>query len=151
MGPSVLENIEISMVHILPAKFQPTTSQPNFLDGDVDAEEPTQVDFVAIEEAEQVSKENKLKTALAELFHCSSSINLQHLKPLYIKAHIKGYPISKIFIDCGAIVNIMPVSIMKALRCSNDELIPSGVTISSFVSYKSQTKEVLPPAVNIAD
>ncbi|KAM1153052.1 hypothetical protein ACFX19_036191 [Malus domestica] len=41
-------------------------------------------------------------------------------------------------------VNIMPVSVMKTLRRSNDELIPSGITMSSFVSDKSQTKRVLP-------
>ncbi|KAB2632331.1 plasma membrane ATPase 1-like [Pyrus ussuriensis x Pyrus communis] len=41
MGPSVLDNIEISMVHVLPIEFQPTTTQPNFLDGDVVAEEAT--------------------------------------------------------------------------------------------------------------
>ena len=42
------------------------------------------------------------------------------------------------------------VTIMKALRRSNDELIPSGITMSSFVRDKSQTKGVLPLEVNIA-
>ncbi|KAM1945424.1 hypothetical protein ACFX13_000415 [Malus domestica] len=46
MGPSVLDNMEISMVHVLPADFQSSTAQPNFLDGDVVAEEPGHVDFV---------------------------------------------------------------------------------------------------------
>lgn len=35
MGHSTLDNIEINMVYILFAEFQPTTSQPSFLDGDV--------------------------------------------------------------------------------------------------------------------
>ena len=109
-----------------------------------------QVDFVAIEEIEQVSREDKLKEALAELFSRSSCVNLHHLKLLYVTDHIKGYLISKIFVDCGAIVNIMHVSIMKTLCHSNNELIPSGVTISSFVSDKSQTKGVLLLKVNIA-
>ncbi|XP_070677776.1 uncharacterized protein [Malus domestica] len=64
--------------------------------------------------------------------------------------HIEGYPNSKIFIDCRVTVNIMPVSVMKALRRSTDELIPSGITISSFVGDKSQTKRVFPLEVNIA-
>ncbi|KAM1094643.1 hypothetical protein ACFX2B_009489 [Malus domestica] len=142
--------MEISMVHVLPAEFQPITSQPNFLDGDVVAKEETQVDFVAIEETEQVSKDDKLKAALAKLFPRFSSINLQHLKPLYVTTYIEGYPVSKIFVDCGTTVNIMPVTIIKALHRSNDELIPSRVTISSFVGDKSQTKGVLPLEVNIA-
>ncbi|KAM1941473.1 hypothetical protein ACFX13_029049 [Malus domestica] len=44
----------------------------------------------------------------------------------------------------------MFVSVMKALRQSNDKLIPSGITMSSFVDDKSQTKGVLPLEVSIA-
>ncbi|KAM1514114.1 hypothetical protein ACFX1Z_025473 [Malus domestica] len=149
MGPSVLENMEISMVHVLPADFQSRTAQPNFLDGDVFAEEAGHIDFVPIAEVESTTKDDSLKAALAELFPRSSSAKLHHLKPLYVTAHIEGYPVSKVFVDCGATVNIMPVNIMKALHRSNDELIPSGITMSSFVGDKSQTKGVLPLVVNI--
>ncbi|KAM2282767.1 hypothetical protein ACFXTI_031952 [Malus domestica] len=128
------------MVHVLPAEFQLTTHQPSSLDGDVVAEEATQVDFVTRTEDESTNGDDKLKTALDILFPRSSSTNLQHLKLLYVTAHIEGYPISKIFIDCGAIVNIMHVSVMKALRRSTDELIPSGITMSGFVGDKFQTK-----------
>ncbi|KAM2452179.1 hypothetical protein ACFX1W_009530 [Malus domestica] len=150
MGPSVLDNMEISMVHVLPADFQSSTTQPNFLDGDVVADEADHVDFVSVAEAESTTKDYSLKAALAELFPRSSSAKLHHLKPLYVTAHIEGYPVSKVFVDCGATVNIMPLNIMRALRRSNDELIPSGITMSSFVDDKSQTKGVLPLTVNIA-
>ncbi|KAM2033835.1 hypothetical protein PS2_015457 [Malus domestica] len=149
MGPSVLDNMEISMVHVLPADFQSSTAQPSFLDGDVIAEEAGHIDFVTIADDDYATKDDNIKAALAELFPRSSSANLHHLKPLYVTAHIEGYPVSKVFVDCGATVNIMPVNIMKALRRSNDELIPSGITISSFVGDKSQTKWVLHLAVNI--
>ncbi|KAM3012248.1 hypothetical protein FF2_030853 [Malus domestica] len=132
------------MVHVLPADFQSSTAQPNFLDGDVVAEEPGHVDFVSIAEGESTAKDDSLKAALAELFPRSSSAKLHHLKPLYVTAHIEGYPVSKVFVDCGATVNIMPLNIMKALRRSDDELIPSGITMSSFVGDKSHTKGVLP-------
>ncbi|KAM0970174.1 hypothetical protein PS1_018493 [Malus domestica] len=108
--------MEISMVHVLPAEFQPTTYQPNFLDEDVLADEATQVNFIMNIKEEQTNNDDKLKTTLAMLFPHSSSINLQHLKPLYVTAHFEGYPISKIFVDCGATVNIMPLTVMKALR-----------------------------------
>ncbi|KAM2611620.1 hypothetical protein TB2_031680 [Malus domestica] len=146
MGPSVLDNMEISIVHVLPTDFQPGTSQPNFLDGDVIAEEAGHIDFVTVVEDESTTKEDNLKAALAELFPRSSSAKLHYLKPLYVTAHIEGYPVSKVFVDCGATVNIMPINIMKVLRCSNDKLIPSGITMSSFVGDKSQTKGVLPLA-----
>ncbi|KAM2522929.1 hypothetical protein PS1_029813 [Malus domestica] len=150
MGPSVLDNMEISMVHVLPAAFQSSTAQPNFLDGDVVAEEAGHVDFVSVAEVDSTTKDDNIKAALAELFPRSPSANLHYLKPLYVTAHIEGYPVSKVFVDCGATVNIMPMNIMKALRRSNDELIPSGITMSSFVGDKSQTKGVLPLTVNIS-
>ncbi|KAM2679574.1 hypothetical protein EV2_011476 [Malus domestica] len=113
------------MVHVLPADFQSSTAQPNFLDGDVVAEEASHIDFVTIAEVESTAKDDSLKATSAELFPRSSSAKLHHLKPLYVTAYIEGYPFSKVFIDCGATVNIMPVNIMKALRHSNDKLIPS--------------------------
>ncbi|KAM1764055.1 hypothetical protein COP1_003265 [Malus domestica] len=137
MGPSVLDNMEISMVQVLPADFQSSTSQPNFLDGDVIAEEAGHIDFVTVANDDSTTKDDNIKAALAELFPRASSAKLHHLKPLYVTAHIEGYPVSKVFVDCGATVNIMPVHIMKALRRSNDQLIPSGITISSFVGDKS--------------
>ncbi|KAM1658795.1 hypothetical protein ACFXTN_042917 [Malus domestica] len=142
--------MEISMVNVLPAEFQLSTHQPSSLDGVVVTEEATQVDFVTTSEDKSTNGDDKLKTALDILFPHSASTNLQHLKPLYVTAYIEGYSISKIFVDCEATVNIMPVSVMKALRRSTDKLIPSGITMSSFVGNKSQTKGVLPLEVNIA-
>ncbi|KAM1202889.1 hypothetical protein ACFX2J_018778 [Malus domestica] len=113
------------------------------------AKEATQVDFMAVEEIERATKEDKLKETLVELLPHSSSINLLHLKTLYVTAHIERYPVSKIFVNCGTTVNIMPVAFTKTLHRSKDELIPSGVTMSSFVSDKSQTKGVLLLEVNI--
>ncbi|KAM1391275.1 hypothetical protein ACFX2I_019001 [Malus domestica] len=139
------------MVHVLPAEFQLTTHQPSSLDGDVVVEKATQVDFVTTPEDESTNSDDKPKTALGILFPHSSLINLQHLKPLYVTTHIEEYPVSKVFVDCGATVNIMPVNIMKTLRRSNDELIPSGITMSSFIGDKSQTKGMLRLEVNIAD
>ncbi|KAM1889937.1 hypothetical protein ACFX13_047873 [Malus domestica] len=103
-------------------------------------EEATQVDFFNTTEDEPTNNDDKLKTALAIMFPRSSLTNLQHLKPLYVTAHIEGYPIFKIFVDCRATVNIMPISVMKALQRSNNELIPLGITMSSFVGDTSQTK-----------
>ncbi|KAM2096522.1 hypothetical protein COP2_019241 [Malus domestica] len=138
------------MVYVLLAEFQLTTHQPSSLDGDVVAEKATQVDFVTTTEEKSTKGDNKLKTALDILFPRSFSANLHHLKPLYVVAHIEGYLVSKIFVDCGATINIMPVTIMKTLRRFNDELIPSGITMSSFVGDKSP-KGVLPLEVNIVD
>lgn len=68
IGPLVLDNIEINMVHVLPLEVQPKAPQPNFSNSDVVLEETTLVDFVAIEKYEQASKKDKLKATLIELF-----------------------------------------------------------------------------------
>ena len=39
----------------------------------------------------------------------------RHLKPLYIKGHINGRPISRMLVDGGAAINFMPCSIFKKL------------------------------------
>lgn len=69
MGPSVLDNMEISMVHVLPAKLQPTASQQNFLDGDVVTEEETHVDFVATNESSWLQERVYSKQLLPNCFH----------------------------------------------------------------------------------
>jgi hypothetical protein len=46
----------------------------------------------------------------------------QHMKPLYVRGHIDGRLISRMLIDGGAAVNLMPYSIFKKLRREDDEL-----------------------------
>jgi hypothetical protein len=53
-----------------------------------------------------------------------------HLKALYMKGHINGKPISRMLVDGGAIVNLMPYSLFKKLGGSNDELIKTNMTVS---------------------
>jgi hypothetical protein len=36
----------------------------------------------------------------------------QHLKPLYIKAHMNGRPVNKVLVDNGAAVNIFPYKML---------------------------------------
>ena len=38
-----------------------------------------------------------------------------HLKALYMRGHINGRPISRMLVDGGAIVNLMPYSLFKKL------------------------------------
>jgi hypothetical protein len=54
----------------------------------------------------------------------------QHLKPLYIWGHINGKPISRMLINGGAIVNLMPYSIFKKLGREDDELVKTNLTLN---------------------
>jgi hypothetical protein len=53
-----------------------------------------------------------------------------HLKALYMKGHINGKPISRMLVDGGAIVNLMPYSLFKKLGGSDDEPIKTNMTVS---------------------
>ncbi|KAB2606589.1 short-chain dehydrogenase TIC 32 [Pyrus ussuriensis x Pyrus communis] len=124
--PDVEQIIQKTTDPAIKARFQHIrySTDTTLVNQEDDNQDPM-VNFIATEENGEISKDDKLKTALVELFPCSSSVNLQHLKTLYVTTRIEGYPISKVFVDCGATVNIMPISIMKTLHRSNDELIPS--------------------------
>ena len=53
-----------------------------------------------------------------------------HLKALYLRGHINGEPVSRMLVDSGAIVNLMPSSLYKKLGGSDEELIKMNMTVS---------------------
>jgi hypothetical protein len=53
-----------------------------------------------------------------------------HLKALYVKGFLNGKPISRMLVDGGAIVNLMPYSLFKKLGCKDEELIKTNMTVS---------------------
>ena len=45
-----------------------------------------------------------------------------HLKALYMRGHINGKPVSRMLVDSGAIMNLMPYSLYKKLgRMDNQD------------------------------
>jgi len=53
-----------------------------------------------------------------------------HLKALYMRGHLNGKPISRMLVDGGAIVNLMPYSLYKKLGGKDEELIKTNMTVS---------------------
>jgi hypothetical protein len=54
----------------------------------------------------------------------------QHLKPLYVWGQIDKQPISRMLIDGGATVNLMPYSVFKKLGREDDELVKTNLTLN---------------------
>jgi hypothetical protein len=69
--------------------------------------------------------------------------NHRHLKALYLKGYINGQPVSKMLIDIGAAVNIMPYSVLCKLGHSVGDLIKTNITLSDFNGQTSEMQEVL--------
>ena len=66
-----------------------------------------------------------------------------HLKPLYIKALINGKPINQVFIDGGAILNVMLVITLKKLGKNKSNLISTNMKMKNFTGDVMATIRVL--------
>ncbi|CAL8992869.1 unnamed protein product [Prunus brigantina] len=132
----------MGMVLILPPEFSAPGGQVDGLDDDVAEGQLGQ---------RPSTKEELLAVAFNEVIPRDDPNKYRHLKPLYISAHVEGVPISKVFVDCGATVNVLPCSLMKKLAKTREDLIPSDVVMSSFVGDKSKTVGVLPLEITVAD
>ena len=53
-----------------------------------------------------------------------------HLKVLNMRGHINGKPVTRMLVDCVAIVNLMPYSLYKKLGGQDEELIKTNTRIS---------------------
>ena len=68
----------------------------------------------------------------------------RHIKPLYIRAHPNGRPVSKVLIDNGSVVNVIPLRMLRALGMSINDLIETEVVVSTFTREVSKTLGILP-------
>jgi hypothetical protein len=69
--------------------------------------------------------------------------NYKHLKTLYLKGYINGHPVSKMLVDTGATVNIMPYLVLYWLGHSAEDLIKINITLSDFNGQASEAQGVL--------
>jgi len=53
-----------------------------------------------------------------------------HLKDLYMRGHINGKPVTRMLVDGGAIVILMPYSLFKKLGGQDEGLIKTNMTVS---------------------
>ena len=73
----------------------------------------------------------------------------QHLKPLYIKAHMDGRPVNRVLVDNGASINILPTSMLRKLFKIESDLITTYVFVSNFADGATKTKGVIPIEVKV--
>ncbi len=76
-------------------------------------------------------------------FKKPSAFQTRFVRPLYIKALIKWWPVGRVMVDRGAMVNVMPTSFFKKLSKSEDELKQTYTTITDFTGGGQAAKGVL--------
>ena len=73
----------------------------------------------------------------------------RHIKPLYLRDYLNGRPVSKVLIDNGSTVNVMPLRMLKALGRRINDLIETEVVVSAFTGEVSKTLRMLPIDITI--
>ncbi|CAN6712866.1 unnamed protein product [Malus baccata var. baccata] len=80
-------------------------------------------------EPSEASKGGPLRIYTDEMVFSRPSISLaNHLKPIYVSAHLEGVPFKRILIDGGAAVNVLPAKQMRKMGKGTEDLIPTDLT-----------------------
>ncbi|KAH7849292.1 hypothetical protein Vadar_015824 [Vaccinium darrowii] len=156
---SSLANLTCNMVFVLPTAFMAKEGQPSSMDGDVEASGDTPEISSSAPVATPVATIPVLKAFTPEasdshipsvvvlkdeptaycpspvasvLFEKPDPLMTQHLRPLYIQGHLDGIPVSRILVDNGSAVNLMPCFMLVTLGKGDQDLLPSSASISDF-------------------
>jgi hypothetical protein len=64
----------------------------------------------------------------------------RHMRPLYLKGYVNGKPLTKMFVDGGAAVNVMPYTTFRKLGMGPGDLTPTSIILNDFAWNPSDTK-----------
>ena len=73
----------------------------------------------------------------------------RHIKPLYLRAHVNGKPVSKVLIDNGSTAIVIPLRVLRGFGRSISDLIETEVDVSAFIGEVSKTLGILPIDITI--
>jgi hypothetical protein len=62
------------------------------------------------------------------------------MRPLYWKGYVNGKPLTKMFVDGGAAVNVMPYTTFRKLGMGPGDLTPTSIILNDFAGNPSDTK-----------
>jgi hypothetical protein len=64
----------------------------------------------------------------------------RHMRPLYLKGYVNGKLLTKMFVDGGAAVNVMPYTTFRKLGMGPGDLTPTSIILNDFAGNPSDTK-----------
>ncbi|KAM1029349.1 hypothetical protein ACFX13_042564 [Malus domestica] len=134
-------NFHINMAYVLSAMFGARPDQPATMEGDYLTTESmmAHVNVEEVKEGEsgkaetsEASKSGPLRIYTDEMVFNRSNISMaNHLKPIYVTAHLEMVPFKRVLIDGGAAVNVLPAKQMKKMGRGTEDLIPTDLTVAS--------------------
>nr|CAH67966.1 OSIGBa0142I02-OSIGBa0101B20.9 [Oryza sativa] len=75
----------------------------------------------------------------------------RHMKPLYLKGHVDGKPVSRMLVDGGAAVNLMSYSLFKKLGREDDELKKTNMILNSFNGEPTEAKGIFSAELTVGN
>jgi hypothetical protein len=57
---------------------------------------------------------------------------MQHLKALFLKGFVNGKPITRMVVDGGAVVNLMPYTMLRKIGKSDEDLTQTDMMLMDF-------------------
>jgi hypothetical protein len=91
-----------------------------------------------MDEAEQFGLMAQLMLAKQATFY--KPAKNRHMRPLYLRGYINGKPLTKMFVDGGAAVNVMPYTTFRKLGMGLRDLTPTIIVLNDFAGNPSNTK-----------
>ncbi|KAM1158439.1 hypothetical protein ACFXTH_031811 [Malus domestica] len=152
-------NFHINMTYVLSAMFGAEPNQPATIEGDYLAAE-LMMAHVSVKvagegefgkaESSETFKDGPLRIYKDKMVFRRPNILLaNHLKPIYVAAHLEGVPFKRILIDGGSAVNVLPAKQMMKMGRRIEDLIPTDLTVSSFSGAITKTHGILPIEVDL--
>jgi hypothetical protein len=62
------------------------------------------------------------------------------MRSLYLRGYVNGKPLTKMFVDGGAAVNVLPYTTFRNLGISLGDLRPTSIVLNDFAGNPSDTK-----------
>jgi hypothetical protein len=91
-----------------------------------------------VDEAEQFGLMAQLVLAKQTTF--DKPAKNRHMRPLYLRGYVNGKPLTKMFVDGGAAVNVMPYTTFRKLDMGPGDLTPTSIVLNYFAGNPSDTK-----------
>ena len=113
----------INMVFLLPAEFRAYSNE------DLDEPKETKAAMAQLTLQPQQAVFDKPKKH-------------QHLKPLYVKGYVVGKPMTKMLVDGGAAVNLLPYTTYQNLGKGPEDLIKTDMMLRDLGGNASQSRGI---------
>ncbi|KAM2050751.1 hypothetical protein ACFX16_032442 [Malus domestica] len=97
----------------------------------------------------QIRKEPEKVYSDRMVFNRPSMTLANHLKPIYVTAHLERVPFKRVLIDGRVAVKIIPLKKMKKFGRSEEDLIHTDLIVFSFSRAITKTHEILPLEVDL--